>query len=301
MLGPTAIGKTALSLEIAEQCNCEIISVDSMQVYRYMDVGTAKASLAERRRIPHHLIDILDPDEEYTAGQFADDALECIEEIVKRRHLPLLTGGTGLYFRAVLQGFSPEIPTDKNIRKMLQQRLAAEGNDALYRELQRRDSISAERIHKNDTHRLIRALEVYQTSGIPWSRYLSEHKKDQRGRFPGDICHIGLTDKREVLYRRINQRCEQMLEKGLQDEVEGLLARGYGPELKAMNSIGYRHMTSYLQNLCSYDQMLQTLKRDTRRYAKRQYTWFNKNKEIEWFDVHKPEYVLRRISDFLKG
>ncbi len=177
LVGPTAIGKTDLSLTLARRYDCEIVSVDSMQVYRYMDIGTAKASVSERSEIPHHLIDIVDPDEDYDAAKFAKDGLQAIRDIHSRGKIPLLTGGTGLYLRALFEGIFPGVPGDEEIRQTLKDRLLTEGASKLHEELSICDSISAKRIHENDTQRLLRALEVFYVSGIPWSEHIAHHKK----------------------------------------------------------------------------------------------------------------------------
>ena len=284
LVGPTAIGKTDLSLKLSKEFNCEIISVDSMQVHRYMDVGTAKASHDERRIIPHHLIDIVDPDEEYNAARFVEDCFDAIMVIHKRGAIPLLTGGTGLYFRALSNGLFPSPPTDKTIRDTLRSRLAEEGSSALHDELKISDPSSATRLHPNDSSRIIRALEVFYTTGTK----LSDHLRRQKSEAPVTrlrcMIPIGLTCEREALYQRINSRTAQLFDMGLEAEVRGLINQGYGPELKSMQSIGYRHMVNYLDGLWNLEKCKELLARDTRRYAKRQYTWFGRDDSICWFD-----------------
>ncbi len=300
LVGPTAIGKTELSLLLAERFDCEIISVDSMQVYRYMDVGTAKVSLAERARMPHHLIDMVAPDEDYDAAAFVRDALQAINQIHKRGRVPLLTGGTGLYLRALIDGLSAEIGHFPEIREQLRQRLALDGPHVLHEELQKSDRFSAERINANDTHRLLRALEILQATGKPWSTHISEHQSQKSRRFT-NIMQIGLTCDRDLLYKRIDRRTSLMLASGLEQEVKELLARGYGPQLKSMQAIGYRHMHNYLQNIWDLAETERLLARDTRRYAKRQYTWFGTNAELEWFDVLAHRAIENRINDWTAG
>jgi tRNA dimethylallyltransferase len=302
LIGPTAIGKTALSLLLAHHFNCEIVSVDSMQVYRYMDIGTAKASTAERRAVPHHLIDIVDPDEDYDAARFVADTKRLIHEITMRDKLPLLTGGTGLYLKSLIEGIFPEAPADKKIRDQLKKRLENEGCDSLYEELLSCDCISAHKIHRNDSQRLLRALEVYHLTGIPWSTHLLQQKEQGEGGLCADILQVGLTCNRERLYQRINMRCEIMIESGLEKEVAGLLDMGFSPELKAMGAIGYRHMIGYLNGLYNKDEMLRLLARDTRHYAKRQYTWFNRNENIEWVDMKNQAVVTDMVEKWrIKG
>lgn len=299
VVGPTAIGKTALSLEIAERFDCEIVSVDSMQVYRHMDIGTAKASIAERSRVPHHLIDIVDPDEQYDAARFVEDATAAISAIHHRQKLPLLTGGTGLYLKALIDGIFECLPVDHEIRATLQQRLAVEGAGQLHRELAACDPPSAARIHVNDSQRLLRALEIYQSTGIPWSSHLQEQHGRTAPSVWGNMLLIGLTCERQTLYDRINDRCRRMLADGLEHEVRGLLERGYRQDLPPLQSIGYRHMINFIDKTWTSEQMLMYLSRDTRRYAKRQYTWFNGMRQLEWHPVAASAPIIERIASWL--
>lgn len=299
LVGPTAIGKTALSLRIARHCACEIVSVDSMQVYRYMDIGTAKVSPAERRQIPHHLLDIVNPDEEYDAARFAEDALQAIGEIHKRGKIPLLTGGTGLYLRALLHGIFPGAPSDDTVRAHLRLRLQTDGAAELHEELAAVDRLSAERIHQHDTQRILRALEVYYATGRPWSEHLKNHGASASpGRFT-NLLAIGLTCDRQLLYDRINHRCGKMLEDGLEGEVRNLLAMGYHRRLKAMGAIGYRHMAGYLDREYSWQEMVDLLARDTRRYAKRQYTWFRAMQPLSWYEVGQQDEIMAAVDGWL--
>ncbi len=302
LVGPTAVGKTELSLHIAEEFGFEIISMDSMQVYRYMDIGTAKATLDERKRIPHHLIDIVDPDASYDAACFRRDALQSIKDIESRGKKPLITGGTGLYLERLLYGIFSEIPSDSIIRKELEKQIITDGSEKLHKELAQFDKPSAERIHPNDKQRLLRAYEIWQITGKPWSEHLREqavqHKKE-RARF-AHLLQIGLTRSREQLYQRINKRSALMLQAGLEEEVRGLLERGFSPQLQSMQSIGYRHINEYFAGKYSKETMLELLARDTRRYAKRQYTWFNKNKEIEWLNVKEDKKIMAQIKLWLQ-
>jgi len=282
LIGPTAIGKTELSLKLAETFNCEIISMDSMQVYRYMDIGTAKIKVEERRAIPHHLLDIRDPDEQYDAVCFARDCLQTINEIHNRLKIPLITGGTGLYLRSLKEGFFTGAPNDPDIRAMLQARLENDGVGTLHEELFLCDCNSAKIIHPNDTSRILRALEVFLSTGVP----LSTHQEQQTRVAPvfTNMLTLGLTCDRAELYERINLRSAAMLKSGLEEEVGDLLGRGYSPELKSMQSIGYRHMVQRIAGRWSAEELITYLARDTRRYAKRQYTWFNRDPSIRWFN-----------------
>ncbi len=298
LIGPTAVGKTSLSLQICREFNAEIVSVDSMQVHRYMDIGTAKASKAERAQIPHHLIDIIDPDQDYHAASFVKDCLRAIADIHLRGAIPLLTGGTGLYLQALIHGLFEAPAADSEVRTGLKQRLQREGSVALHRELRSCDPDAADRLHPHDGVRIIRALEVFEATGRPMSEHLRAQDRHGIARFSRFIT-IGLTCPRNQLYDRINERSRQMLESGLESEVRGLLAMGYGAELKSMQSIGYRHMVNYLSGALTEAEMLELLARDTRRYAKRQYTWFSRDRSIRWVERSQTDTIMRSIRSFL--
>ncbi|MFV0437336.1 MAG: tRNA (adenosine(37)-N6)-dimethylallyltransferase MiaA [Desulfopila sp.] len=299
LVGPTAIGKTSLSLILAKEFDCEIVSVDSMQVYRYMDVGTAKIHPEEMMGIPHHLLDLVDPDEHYDAASFARDAERVIESITLRGKVPLLTGGTGLYLKALTGGLFAELPKDDTGRKILQKRLDIEGSLNLHQELMACDPPSAARIHHQDGMRIVRGLEIYMISGIPWSTHLQRQQEGRGGDGLQNILQIALYTERDLLYDRINRRSVKMVEHGLAEEVQHLLAMGYSQRLKPMKSIGYRHMLNYLGNRWTMPEMLALLSRDTRRYAKRQYTWFRGIAEMEWFDLKDRDGIQRRIASWL--
>ena len=308
LCGPTAVGKTDLSLQIAETFSCEIISVDSMQVYRNMDIGTAKPTKTERDRVKHYLIDIVDPDETYTLGRCVKDADEAIQEITSHNSIPLLVGGTGLYLKGLLEGVFDEsapgvdIHTGKDkaktesVKDDLRKRLQQEGNEILYRELAEVDPDSAKRIHPNDTQRLLRGLEIFYVTGIPWSRHLADQRKNNRNYH---VFKIGLTRPRQELYERIDRRVRLMVEQGLLDEVRKIVGLGYDRQLKAMQAIGYRHMVNFLDGNWTWEQTLELLARDTRHYAKRQFTWFNNDKEILWYDVRQKDKILEDIKRFI--
>lgn len=294
LVGPTAIGKTALSIDIAREYNCEIISMDSMQVYKKMDVGTAKITAEEQGGIPHHLLDVVSPDEHYDAAMYCNDALAAIEKIHGLGKIPLITGGTGLYLQSLSNGFFDGPPGDQRVRSELEAELAEQGSERMHQKLMDIDVVSANRIHPNDNNRVIRALEVYRLTGVSLSDHISNQEKVQRFT---NCLKIGLTAPREKLYQRINLRTDIMLEQGLEQEVRTLLELGYSRDLKSMGSIGYKHMGNYIAGEWDYEEMKTLLARDTRRYAKRQYTWFNKDKEINWFDVKKEQ---GKIHDLIK-
>lgn len=297
LVGPTAIGKTSLSIDLAQKINCEIISVDSMQVYRYMDIGTAKITTSEMRGVPHHLIDIIDPDEDYDAARFVRDSTAAISSISERGKTPLLTGGTGLYLKALVDGLAAGLPENRKIRENLKGRLSREGGVKLHEELALCDPKSADKIHPNDSLRVIRGLEIFLSTGIPWSVHIETAKSEKaKGGATGNNLIIGLNSARDRLYKRINMRVDVMLEMGFEEEVQELLAKGYGRGLKSMGSIGYRHMTNYLFGEWGFDEMKELLARDTRRYAKRQLTWFGKIGNIEWFDVKDVQKIIDRAG-----
>jgi tRNA dimethylallyltransferase len=267
-----------------------------MQIYRHMDIGTAKATVEERARVPHHLIDVVNPDEEYHVARYVADATEACRQIIARGNRPLLVGGTGLYLKGLLEGLF-EIPVISDVvRASLRQRLAEEGRAVMFGELSQSDPESAERIHPNDTHRLLRALEIFQATGKSWSEHLREQQVQPA---LTKVLQLGLRCERDVLYERINLRVEQMVAEGLLGEVEKLLAMGYDPSLKAMQSIGYRHMVQFLQGEWDWDETLFLLARDTRRYAKRQMTWFGNDPDIRWFAPTDTPPIFECVSGFL--
>ena len=296
LIGPTAVGKTALSLALAERFSCEIVGLDSMQIYRHMDIGTAKATAEERARVPHHLLDVVNPDEEYHVARYVADATEACRQIIARGNRPLLVGGTGLYLKGLLEGLFEIPPVPETIRASLNQRLAEEGRALLFAELSQCDPESSERIHPNDTHRLLRALEIFQATGRTWSEHLRAQKVQPA---LSNVLQLGLLCERTVLYERINLRVEQMIGEGLLGEVEKLLAMGYDPGLKAMQSIGYRHMVQFLKGEWDWEETLFLLARDTRRYAKRQMTWFGNDPDIHWFAPSETEAIFNCVEGFL--
>ena len=300
LVGPTAIGKTELSLRIAEAFQAEIISMDSMQVYRHMDIGTAKASPEERRRVVHHLIDIVDPDEQYDAARFVHDALEAVTSIHAREKIPLITGGTGLYLSSLINGIFDIIDVQPDVRDRLRNRLRQEGKGVLHRELMTVDQESGQRIHCNDTQRILRGLEIYYTTGVPWS----EHLRRQQDAMPQPrftrILLLGLTCAREVLYDRIKRRSISIMRDEFALEAQWLLGQGYTGDLPAMQSIGYRHMLACLTGTWDRETATAALIRDTRRYAKRQMTWFRNQQQVHWHPIDQTEDIFAAIASFLE-
>ena len=293
--GPTGIGKTAMAIAVAEAERGEIIGADSMQIYRHMDIGTAKPTATEQARAVHHLVDMVDPAEHFDAARFALMAGEVITDLAARGILPVVAGGTGLYIKALTRGLFQSEAGDSDVKARLEEEAAEKGLAKLHRELQRIDPETAARVHPNDRYRILRALEVYRVTGRTMGALQAEH------RFADDpyrCLKIGLTMERDKLYARIDQRVDAMLDAGLEAEVRHLLDRGYDPDLKAMQSIGYRHMVAYLGGQMDRDEMVATLKRDTRRYAKRQFTWFRADKEINWFQLADTEKILSLVRQF---
>ncbi|MGV1098933.1 tRNA (adenosine(37)-N6)-dimethylallyltransferase MiaA [Thiovibrio sp. JS02] len=299
LLGPTAVGKTALSLRLAQRFSCEIVGLDSMQIHRRMDIGTAKASPEERALIPHHLIDIVDPDEEYHVGRYVEDAVAACREIIGRGKRPMLVGGTGLYLKALMNGLFEVEANEPTIRTRLKERLAEEGRAVLFSELVACDPQTAARIHSNDTQRLLRALEIFLATGRGWSTHLAQQPRQEP--VFSRVLKIGLQGERETLYERIDFRVQQMVEHGLLDEVRSLLDMGYPAELKSMQAIGYRHMVNFLSGAWQWEEALRLLARDTRRYAKRQLTWFGADPEIRWFSPEDEQGVLAKVAVFLNA
>ncbi len=279
--GPTAVGKTALSLDLAEKFNGEIVSADSRQVYRLMDVGTAKATAEEQKRVPHHLLDVAWPDEDFHAAKYVELADCAIRDIFKRGKRPFLVGGTGLYIKALTEGLLDAPGADPGLRKQLHDRAEQEGSSVLHDELKTVDPQSAEKLHPNDLVRIVRALEVFYQSGRPLSAMQKEHGF---GAENYRTVKIGLECERELLYERIERRSELMFEQGLLEEAEQILRAGYDPKLKILQTIGYRQAFAIMNGEMSREQALESLKRATRRYAKQQLTWFRKDKSIIWLE-----------------
>jgi len=300
IVGPTAVGKTELSLQLAGHFQGEIISGDSMQVYRGMDIGTAKATPEERAMVPHHLIDIIDPDEEYSVALFQSAATRLITEINQRGHLPFIVGGTGLYIESVTHRFQfAEAEHDPELRERLQRLAETEGVDALHRQLAEFDPITANRLHPNDVKRVIRAIEIYRLTGHKMSDY--QHRAAHS---PYDLVMIGLSMDRDVLYQRINERVDKMIEAGLVEEVRLLLDRGYQPGLTSMQGLGYKELVPYLYGEITLEQAINDIKQRTRHFAKRQLSWFRRMTEIQWFDMTDPEErprVSETIMQILAG
>jgi len=278
LVGPTASGKTAVSLPLAERLHAEIISADSRQVYRFLDIGTAKPSALDRERVPHHFIDIRNPDEEYSAGAFGSEGREEIAKILARGNTPLVVGGSGLYVQSLVDGFFDGPPADPEYRAIAMERLRREGVDPLLKELAAVDPDTAASVDPTKPRRVVRALEVFHTTGSPLSMLQRERKTE----IPFVPIFFGLDMDRKELYGRINERCDAMLRNGLLEEVDMLADRGYTSELNALKTVGYAEAFAYRTGTLAYEQMVTRFKQNTRRYAKRQLTWFRKDLRIRW-------------------
>ncbi len=289
--GPTASGKTELSLALARRLPLEIVGADSMQVFRGMDIGTAKPSAAERGEVPHHLIDVADPDEDYSAGRFVAEADAAIRGVVARGRFPLVVGGTGMYLRALRRGLDP-LPADPAVRAALSRRWDEEGGAALHGELRRIDPATAERVHAADKVRVVRALEIAAVSGRPASALRVSWGGPGRYR----ILFLGLYPGKEEIAARIARRVETMFGNGLVAEVRGLLSRGYGPHLKSMGALGYRHVAAHLLRGVPLAETVEEMTRDTRRYAKRQMTWLSREPDVHWLPHGAPSESASELA-----
>lgn len=282
VVGPTASGKTDFAIDLCLERGGEVVSCDSMQIYRGMDIGTAKPTAAEMRGVPHHMIDVADPSEDFSAARFSAMARSCIDDILSRGRLPVLCGGTGLYFDSVVSGISyAETETDLKLRRGLMSLADEKGAEYVHNLLKQVDPVSAEAIHPNNVRRVVRALEIYRLSGKP----KSEVDKEQRGEPMYDAEIYGLLWPREELCERINKRVDIMIERGLMDEVKNLLDSGVGMDSTAMQAIGYKEAAEYLRGGCALSEAVEKIKRESRRYAKRQMTWFKRNPNIIWINV----------------
>ncbi len=295
--GPTAVGKSGLAHRLAQKVGGEIINADSMQVYRLMDIGTAKPSLKKRKEVPYHLIDIVKPDQPFDASAFRIQAGAVIEDLHSRQVPILVVGGTGLYLRVLQRGIFSCPRPDIEIREQWKREASLQGPEFLWSRLKEKDPLAADRIHPRDTLRLIRALEVLELTGRPISQC---HQWDQGGDSEFDILWIGLSLDREILYQRINKRADQMIADGFLGEVEGLLQRGYSPELKPLKSLGYRHLVGVLKGRWDLVEALNLLKRDTRHYAKRQLTWLGREGNLNWYSSKEFDKIHSKILEFLK-
>jgi tRNA dimethylallyltransferase len=281
IVGPTAVGKSELALQLAQYFSLEIISADSRQVYRYMDIGTSKPTLAERTSVPHYVIDVVDPDEDFSLAMYHRLAIEALGAIQQKRKLPLLVGGSGLYVWSLIEGWKiPEVPPDHKLRRRLEARAEQGGSRGLYRELQDVDPVAAAKINPANIRRIVRALEIYYVAGKAPSQL-------QRKVLPAfSTLVIGLTRDRSELYGRIDRRVDKMIQRGLVEEVDGLLKRGYSPSLPSMSGIGYKQIRQFLRGEMTLPEAIDKTKYETHRLARHQYAWFRlSDDKIRWFDV----------------
>ncbi|MBS3200193.1 tRNA (adenosine(37)-N6)-dimethylallyltransferase MiaA [Turicibacter bilis] len=297
IVGPTAVGKTKMSIELAKQLNGEIISGDSMQIYRGMDIGTAKATMDERQGIPHHLIDEKNPDEPYSVAAFQQTVRAKIEEIKSRGKLPIIVGGTGLYIKSVLYDY--EFAGESESKEVDEAKYGHLSNEELHAKLAAVDEAGAKDIHPNNRKRVIRALEIYETSGVKKSEMIEK----QEHKMIYDACLIGLTDDRNVLYDRINKRVDTMYETGLVEEVKALFDEGIPAESQSIRAIGYKELYDYFKGLISLEESKELIKRNSRRYAKRQYTWFNNQMDVTWFkvDVQHFDKTVKEVLTYVQN
>ena len=282
VVGPTASGKTDYAVELALKCGGEVVSCDSMQIYKHMDIGTAKPTADEMKGVKHHMIDIIEPNESFSVARFSEMARECIDDILLRGKMPVLCGGTGLYFDSTINNINfIQMDTDEEYRKYLESAAKEFGNEYVYKILKRVDEESAESIHPNNLKRVIRALEIYKTTG----KKKSELDKEQLSEPLYEPEITGLMRDREVLYDRINKRVDIMMEKGLVEEVSELIKMGIDTEATSMQAIGYKEIIEYLDGKTSLSDAVDKIKRESRRYAKRQLTWFKRNEKIHWINI----------------
>ncbi len=300
--GPTASGKTSLAIELALRFGGEIINADSMQVFRFMDIGTAKALPEQQERVPHHMLDVVTPDVPYSAGRYAEAARASATRIHARGTVPVLTGGTGLYIRAFLEGLIPSGEVDPQLRAEIErahEQAVAEGEpQRLHRQLASIDPEAAASIHANDVRRVTRALEIARQVGTKSSEVRGAHGFADR---PYRSLHLALQVEREELNTRIDGRCAELINAGLLQEVRMLLDRGYGPELRPMQAIGYRHLLPVARGRDTLEMALEAMRRDTRRFARRQRTWLRRVPEVVFADAHEPDAIFERVEKFLRA
>jgi tRNA dimethylallyltransferase len=296
ILGPTGVGKSETALELCKETRGEIVSADSQQVYRYLDIGTGKPAPSDRSRIRHHVIDVVDPDEEFNAAMFRDLATSAIKQIHGRRQIAVVCGGTGLYLKVLTRGLFHGPGSDPELRRKLQCEIDKAGLASLYRRLAEIDPTARSTIHPNDRQRTIRAVETYELTGKPLSYWQREHAfQEERFR----ALKIGLNRERDELYELINKRCDRMIEEGLLEEVRELVLRGYSVDLKPLRSVGYFQMGRVLRGIQKLSDAVEEMKGETRHLAKRQLTWFRADREIHWYHPSQRREIFEAVDDFL--
>lgn len=296
IIGPTCSGKTALSLMLAEELETEIISADSRQIFKYLSIGTAKPTEDETSKIKHHFIDTLEPDVDFNISKFEIESLDVIESLFRKNKIPVVVGGSGLYIKALVDGIISEVETDDEYRAGIMELRDKYGNDHIYEMLREVDPKSAENMLPQNWKRVIRALEVLHISGKPIWQHHQEQERDVDIKF----LQYGLNWDREVLYQNIENRVDQMMHDGLLSELKTVLEKGYSREVNALNTVGYKELFDYLDRKISLDRAVELIKRDTRRFAKRQFTWFRRDDRIKWFDVNCVEDLYKIKEEILK-
>lgn len=298
LTGPTAVGKTTLSIALAKRIGGEIISADSMQVYRYMDIGSAKIKPQEMEGVPHHLIDILMPEEAFNVFCFKELALKAMKEIYERGHIPIVVGGTGFYIQALLYDIDFEQEEDNGkLRLLLEEEAKARGNEALHERLKAVDPVSAKNIHPNNRKRVIRALEFYELNGYPISVH-NEREKEKAS--PYDFCYFVLNDSRERLYANIERRVDEMMTEGLLFEVMKLKEMGYHQDMVSMQGLGYKEILEHLDGHCSLEEAVAKIKQETRHFAKRQLTWFRRERDVLWIEKERFDRDNEKILEYME-
>lgn len=297
LTGPTAVGKTKLSIALAKAVDGEIISADSMQVYKYMDIGSAKITKEEMEGVPHHLIDVLDPGEDFHVVRFQEMAKQAMEEIYAKGKIPILAGGTGFYIQAVVKDIDFSENTEKSpVREALEKLAEENGSEFLHERLREIDPPSADKIHANNVKRVIRALEYYQMTG---ERISDHNAREAEKESPYNTAYFVLNDVRERLYARIDSRVDEMLKQGLLEEVQKLADMGYTKDMVSMQGLGYKEILSYLDHTCTLEEAVYILKRDTRHFAKRQLTWFKREKDVIWVNKNEFAYKDKETLDYI--
>lgn len=298
ILGATGVGKTKASLQVADKIKGEVICADSRQIYRFMDIGTAKPKPEERKRIVHHLIDIVNPDEKFTAADFSKEAKKIIRDLMTDKKSPVVVGGTGLYIRVLTKGLFRGPKGNSKIREKLKKLAQNKGREFLHKKLGEVDLEAASKIHPNNLIRVIRALEVYELTGISISELQKKGEYDTR---EFDFIKIGLCLDRKKLYQNIEKRVDHMMDEGLLQEVKQMKGLGYSKELTPLKTLGYKELFSYLEGNLSLPEAVDLIKKNTRNYAKRQLTWFKKEKDISWFDVETSDLITMIVEKFAKS
>lgn len=300
IVGPTCSGKTKISIALAEKIHTEIISADSRQIYKNLNIGTAKPSEEELKKIKHHFVDHLNPDEIYNVSKFENEAFAIIEKLFSQNKIPVIVGGSGLYIHAIIDGIFDTVDTDEEFRKEINSKREKFGNQYLYDELKKIDPVSASKMLPQNWKRVMRALEVYHLTGQPIWKFQREHKRESDITFT----QFGIEWPREILYKNINDRVDGMINNGFVNEVQNILANGYSINLNSLNTVGYKEIISYLQNEISLERAVELIKRNTRHYAKRQLTWFRKDERIKWIKINSlnqldgiPDTILNQISN----